>query len=285
MPEEFKCDECGKTFDTKRGLHVHQSQVHKGKSKDKEEKKTEKKTEEKTEIKFDEVKLVKNPWKLATGLLAVLLAISLFFHVYSVPDLDGFGGTNQAAEEAGQEMADLMEEMYGAQGTPVEISVLNASDTGSGVYEINLELSAQDMTETQTSYLTTDEELFFQQGQEIDMSGSSAEEIGKGGAEIMTNMPSIQQANGSVRFNRTLESVSDLHHFELIVTADSEGETVEETLESYATKDGKYFFAQGMAVEEIKGQIEQMKQMQQMQGAQQTTQNTEPTTENTNNTE
>lgn len=268
MSEEFECSECEKTFDTKRGLHVHGSQVHDngGVTESSDESK-----EEDTDNNQDGVKMglpTDSPWKLATGIMVVLFVVSLAFNIYS------FGGglfeaggisseDSSAAREAGLEAADLMEDMFKMQGMQVDTSLVNASDTGSGVYEINIEMSAQGMTETQTSYMTKDEKFLLQQAEEINMGeGATAEEIGEKGAEVTSQMPQMQQGNISVELNRTLEPVSDLHHFELVLSGEVQGEEVNQPLESYATKDGKYFFMQGINVTETKMRIEQMEQLQ-----------------------
>lgn len=49
MPEdeEHKCSECGRTFDTERGLHIHQSQVHSNEDEKEKEQQQEEETEEK----------------------------------------------------------------------------------------------------------------------------------------------------------------------------------------------------------------------------------------------
>ncbi|MFP4045847.1 MAG: hypothetical protein ACLFS3_02195 [Candidatus Aenigmatarchaeota archaeon] len=153
MPEEFKCDECGKTFDTKRGLHVHQSQVHKGKSKDKEEKKT----EEKTEIKFDEVKLVKNPWKLATGLLAVLLVATMFLAFQGGAATDS--GETLTKEKAAEKATDFINSEMLSQGTADVIS----TEENDELYEIKLDIQGQNYT----SYMTKDGKLLFPQAVEL----------------------------------------------------------------------------------------------------------------------
>ena len=80
MSEEFECEKCGNTFDTKRGLHVHQSQVH-SEEELHEAEESEEERRETTELEnpFQSSSPFLNPWKWGVILLAVLLLINIYF--------------------------------------------------------------------------------------------------------------------------------------------------------------------------------------------------------------
>ncbi|MFP4116695.1 MAG: hypothetical protein ACLFTY_01605 [Candidatus Aenigmatarchaeota archaeon] len=78
MPEEFECSDCGKTFDTKKGLHVHQSQVHSQGESDEGSETEENGKAESENFSRDSLPFL-SPWKWGVVLLAVLLLINIYF--------------------------------------------------------------------------------------------------------------------------------------------------------------------------------------------------------------
>ncbi len=170
MPEEFECEECGKTFDTERGLHVHESQVHK--DKDKTKKKT-KETEKKSAGKSEErpgpkdIEFEVGPWKLVSGILAILLVVALAFLVQGVP-MDSDVETDMetiSKEEAGDIVMDFVNE-YMIEG---EMEDLEAEEVNEryGLYEVVVVVEGMMGPQEQQLYITQDGEVFFPEAVDI----------------------------------------------------------------------------------------------------------------------
>lgn len=138
MPE---CEQCGREFDTERGLHVHQSQVHDGEDL------------EETEEKPQGFMLQADFWKLATVILAVLLVIM-------AADMYLFD-SHLSEEEATTKAMDYLQENIqgGANAT-----LISTSDTNSSVYQMRVRAMDQNID----MFVTKDGEYLFFNHAEMD---------------------------------------------------------------------------------------------------------------------
>ncbi|MFP4116698.1 MAG: hypothetical protein ACLFTY_01620 [Candidatus Aenigmatarchaeota archaeon] len=186
MSEEFECEECGKTFDNERGLKVHTAQVHDG-SEEKKEK------DEGVEEKRKTTEFEVGPWKLVSGILAVLLVVTLAYAAQG-----GFGtqqvGDTVPKEEAADEVMDFVNE-YLIQEEGMEDLEAEEVNEKYGLYEVVIEVEGMTGTQEQSLYATKDGEVLFPEGFNMD---KRAEEM-----EAMQQMQEEQATNTTI--NETAE--------------------------------------------------------------------------------
>lgn len=153
MAKKFKCDICGKSYTSERGLHVHMSQKHPDK------KKTEK--EEKGPIEnILDIKLIKNPWKIFSFVLIILLALTLVS--FSSPSQTGL-----TKEEAGKKAVDYISNLPQMQVQGVNVSLGDTKETESGVYKVGIKITSPRDEQEINSYITKDAKYLFPQGIDI----------------------------------------------------------------------------------------------------------------------
>ncbi len=156
MSEEFECEVCGRTFDTERGMKVHASQVHK------DEKKTDKK-EVSGDAKDMDVQFEVSPWKLVSGVLGILLIVSIFFAFQGLP------GTVTAEDEISKEEAEdiamdffndhMKEQMLGPEAEDLEAEEVNEKH---GLYEVVVIIEGMMGPQEESLYISKNGEYFFQ---------------------------------------------------------------------------------------------------------------------------
>ncbi|MFP4116301.1 MAG: hypothetical protein ACLFTQ_03840 [Candidatus Aenigmatarchaeota archaeon] len=165
MSEEFECEECGKTFDSERGLKVHAAQVHDGSEEEKEKGTGVEDKRETTEFEA-------GPWKLVSGILAVLLVITLAYAAQG-----GFGAQQEGdtipKEEAADEAMDFVNE-YLVQEEGMEDLQAEEVNEKYGLYEVVIEVEGMMGPQEQSLYVTKDGEVLFPEGFNMD---ERAEEI------------------------------------------------------------------------------------------------------------
>ncbi len=169
MSEEFECDECGKTFDTKRGLKVHASQVHKDEddsSKAKSEGKKSTEMDTTTDMEFEV-----SPWKLVSGILAVLLAVTLVFAVRGMPvetgEAEGEAIPREEAENIAMDFFNdhMKEQMLGPEAEDLEAEEVNEEY---GLYEVVVLIEGMMGPQEHSLYITQDGEIFFPEAVDIE---------------------------------------------------------------------------------------------------------------------
>ena len=160
MPEEFECDECGKTFDTERGMKVHASQVHPDED-DSSEEETTKEMDTATDLEFEV-----GPWKLVSGILAILLAVTLVFAVQGMPGAtEGVEGETIPKEEARDIAMDFVNEYMMEGAEELEAEEVNEKY---GLYEVVIMMEGMMGPEEHSLYITQDGEVFFPEAVDIE---------------------------------------------------------------------------------------------------------------------
>ncbi|MFP4116304.1 MAG: hypothetical protein ACLFTQ_03855 [Candidatus Aenigmatarchaeota archaeon] len=172
MPEEFTCPECGNTFDTKRGLHVHQSQMHGEEDPQEAGEGGEGEKDKETELQnpFQDPLSFLNPWKWGVVLLAVILLINIYFSGLLGSCITGEftrSGT-LGSDEVGEKAVSFINSEMIQQGE----AQLNSINETNGLYQLNLEIEDQSFE----SYATKDGELLFPQGVELTDTSQSEDE-------------------------------------------------------------------------------------------------------------
>ena len=290
MSKEYKCEECGKSFDSERGLHIHIGEVHPDK---KEELISEEDTSEKSENQGrenrerDSGKQEERELKLSSkdkesfldfggGSKSPLIAISLIgivlvaLFVFGSGIVPGFspamfqGESNiedsgaLTAQEAGQRAVELYKNVPQLQNA--HVSLQNASETGSGVYKVNLDIQAGNQSRNFPLYVSKDGVLLFPQNVKIEESNSekiSAEEAGRIAKEemekILSKDPRVNQT--TVKFINSSGIENGLYALNIEVTA--QGRT--QRLKSFITTDGKFLFIRAANITAQLNQIEQLK--------------------------
>lgn len=266
MPEEFGCPECGNSYDTKRGLSVHIGQKHpdnKEEIKDEVKEGSEEKSSESEEQEdVFPINVVSTPIKLGIFILLLIVLGGLVFYAYG---MDSNTTGELTASEAGQEAVGFLEQLPQLQGASV--SLLNSTETGSDVYEINVEISAQGQTQTNTHYISEDGKLLFPNA-EIGTSGEglSEQELGEKVAETMRSIPQIQQSNTTVEFLENVGIKSGVYEVKISI---SDPRGLSQNMSVYVTEDSKYVFPQGLNItEQLQALEEQQDQEEQQQEVQ-----------------
>ena len=263
--ETYECPECGKEFDTERGLHIHQGEVHKD-SEDSEEseeaddnkesEESEKKDEEESESIWKKI-FYRNPVRAGIAVILVALAI---FGMMNISD-SSVRGEGMTPEGAGERVVGFLS----MNPQISDATLLNSTDTASGVYRLGMEVSAQGTTQKVSYYTTTDGEYLFPQNQETGLDKGTEvtpEEAGKTAAETIEKSISesnSQISNLSVEFTNYTGDVSGVYRINLLYSA-SNLPSKQATI--YVTKDGSMVFNQGLNITE---QIEQLEKMQEQQ--------------------
>ena len=298
MSKEFKCPECGNTYDTKRGFHIHVGQKHSDKKEEVLEKaeesaeKTEGKTtgtgEGKDVFDFD---IISKPVKVGVIVLILVVLGAAIFYGSEVGSIFDFGMGNDPVDRA----VDLISASAGTQGA--EVTLLDSSDTGSGIYEFDIEISMEGMpSQNFTNYVTEDGEMLFQEGHRIDAGqDATVEQIGEEGAQVLKDtytesmqeqitrleqqiaMMEMQNATEEqisqlqdqidltkkqmetlvIEFSEDMVTVSGLHHIKLNVSFEADGQQQQQAQEAYATKDGKYLLIGAVNITEQKMMMEE----------------------------
>lgn len=295
MPQEFACPECGNTYDTKRGLHIHigrkhpdrkesiLSELEEEEGKEVEEEKKEERVGEGLGL-IDRFKepLVSRPMEVGVAILILIIVGAFLFIGYYLTQ----GGAETTAREgkltpteAGEKTVNFIGSLPQLQGA--DVSLVNASGTGSGVYKLNVKISSQRGAQTRSHYVTKDGELLFPDAEEAEaVQGLSPQEAGEKAAGVMSRLPQVQRSNLTIEFLETKGVKSGVYEVVLEITT-PRGRT--QNLNSYVTKDGKYFFPQGVNVTEQMKALEEQQtqgQTQQRQTAQKIENKTEtPTAE------
>jgi len=158
MSEEFECEVCGRTFDTERGMKVHASQVHK------DEKKTDKKKTSGGTEDMD-VQFEVSPWKMVSGVLGILLIVSLFFAV------QGLSGTATVENEIPKEdAAEIAMNFVNEYMLEPEMEELEAEEVNEkyGLYEVVIMTEGMMGPQEHELYITKDGEIFFPESIDIE---------------------------------------------------------------------------------------------------------------------
>ncbi len=288
MSDDFKCPECGNSYDTKRGLHIHIGQKHPD---EKEEilEKTGKDSEAKTdkEKKSDESEGKENVFSFGAlstpvkvGLVALMVIVLGALLVYGTETDLTFGEETDA--DAVDRAVDFISRDVEAMGAEVEL--LDSTNTGSGVYEFKLQISMEGFpADNFTGYVTDDGEILFQEGRRLDLDeDATVEEIGEEGADVLKDlfiesieadilqmeqmgdmeeeieMMEDQIETMEIEFSEEVGTFAGLHHLELFFSVEFEGERHEQVQEAYATKDGQYFLLGPMNITEQEMMTEEM---------------------------
>ncbi len=165
MSEEFECDVCGRSFDTKRGLSVHASQVHKGKKKTK-KKETSKGT------KARDVEFEVSPWKLVSGVLGVLLVITLVFVAQGSPMARDTEEDVIPPEEAADKALEFVNDYMMEPGMEdIEAEEVNERY---GLYEIVILMEGMMGPQEHSMFVSQDGEILFPEAIDIE---ETADEI------------------------------------------------------------------------------------------------------------
>ncbi|GEM_PF-658956 len=149
MSEEFECEVCGRTFDTKRGMKVHASQVHKDGGSDK----------------FSGIEFDIGLWKIISGILAVVLIITLVF-AYGGLAADEMEGESIPKEEAAEKTLNFLNEFMLQEGMPnLEVEEVNEKY---GLYEIVVEVEGMMGPQEHSIYISKDGNVIFPEAVDID---------------------------------------------------------------------------------------------------------------------
>lgn len=277
MPEEFKCPECGNTYDSERGLHIHIGQKHPDQKEDILSEMEEEEVEEveegvKEELGFmDKFKepLVSRSMEIGIAILILLIIGGFFFIGYYLTQ-EGVQMVVKEAEvsptEAGKGVVNFIGSLPQLQGA--DVSLVNASETGSGVYELNVKISSQRQTQTRTHYVTKDGELLFANAEEAEaVQDLSPQEAGTRAAKVISRNPQVQRGNLTINYLETKGVKSGVYTVVLeIITPRGMGQN----LTSYVTTDGKYVFPQAINITEQMKALQEQQQTQQEQTQQET---------------
>lgn len=288
MSEEYKCEECGETFDSERGLHIHIGEVHPEKKEEilseeaseqseeeqEEEKKEKSEEESKTEKKGDESSeegIFKETSKSAIAAFSIIGIVLIGLILLNSGIISG-PGDSFTATDAGDRALKLMKKLPQLQ--QADLKLINSSKTGSGVYRINIEISARGQTQTIAQYETKDGELLFPSGQKLkgaDSKKVTKEEAGRLGEEQMKNYFErilIQRPNvtlSSMNFINSSGKKSGVYELNMEVVTTEQKQERRQKMKTYMTTDGKYFFMEGRNITRTLQQLEKIEKMSQQQ--------------------
>lgn len=238
MPQEFECPECGNAYDSERGLHIHIGQKHKDR---KEEILAEEKA--KKEGEFFEVSIIPTSGKIALFIVIALLLLGAVFFVtqggFQMPEKEEL-----TASQAGDRVETFLSNVPQLQGADVSVA---ASDTESGVYRMDVEISGPRGAQNVTNYLTKDGELLFPSAQTAEAEPDlTPQEAGQKAAETLNGLKQVQLSNMTVSFSEYLGEQSSVYSIKLTIS----GPRGDQSLNSYVTKDGKYVFSNAVNLTE-----------------------------------
>lgn len=98
-----------------------------------------------------------NLWMIATFILLIALVV-VYLRGFSIT-----GFTVMTPEQAAQKTVDWISDFYKSRGSSVNITLVNASRTESGVYQFTIKVSGAQGTSEETYYVSEDGKLFFPQ--------------------------------------------------------------------------------------------------------------------------
>ncbi len=242
MSEKFECPECHKSFDTRRGLHIHIGEIHP-------EKKEQLFQKERKINRDDESFLDKfiEPRKVFLLLFIILLCFILFYHLNSRKPVEE--GREISADEAGEIMSDLFIERSNIDGKNLEL--LNAEKTDSDVHFLEIYINDEKLD----FFTTLDGTKFFLDYYDVetretfkkeDAGYIIAEKLEKNLADKVEEDPQIRDF--SVDYENDVNEKSKVYKVQTVFQAN---ELPAERTKSYITRDGKYIFLEGFKTNEF----------------------------------
>jgi len=105
-----------------------------------------------------------NPWMAATVVLAIIL-IAVLATGFSLTGKVALLGSNQLTpEEAAKKAVDWIKNYFKSGGSNVQVELINATDTGIGVYQFTVKITDSSGPKQETYYVSKDGEIFFPWG-------------------------------------------------------------------------------------------------------------------------
>ncbi len=238
MPEKFECPDCHKSFDTRRGLHIHIGEMHP------EEKEVlfQKEKEINSESK-DILNLSLKDKKVLAGIFLLLLIASLFFYQYHVSN-PVVVGEEISADETGRILVEAFIDRSDIGEENIEL--LDSQKTDSEVHRLEVSVNGEKIV----FFTTLDGTKFFLDYYIVEdkIDGFDKKDAGetvvknleKELSEKVEEYPQIR--NLSVDYGDVEEEKSRIYMVETIFQAN---DLPAEKTKSYITRDGKYVFLEG----------------------------------------
>ncbi len=104
-----------------------------------------------------------NPWMAATLVLAIALVVILATGFSLTGKVVLVGSNSLTPEEAAREAVNWIKNYFKSGGSDVQVELINATETGIGLYKFTVKLSSSSGSVEETYYVSRDGTLFFPQ--------------------------------------------------------------------------------------------------------------------------
>ena len=104
-----------------------------------------------------------NPWMAATLVLAIALVVILATGFSLTGRVVLVGSNSLTPEEAAREAVNWIKNYFKSGGSDVQVELINATETGIGLYKFTVKLSSNSGSVEETYYVSRDGTLFFPQ--------------------------------------------------------------------------------------------------------------------------